>query len=169
MSATRYSASRWLHRTILAPLVMRAGLASTLTVRGRSTGTPHRLPVNVLEFEGERYLVSPQGETQWVHNLRAAGGGELRRRGKAESFVAEEVSGDGKADVVAAYRRRWEYQAKKYFEALPDPADHPVFRVLPSGRPAHHRGSPPAANEESHGLHERRDHDRDPDPDRNRE
>jgi hypothetical protein len=24
---------------------------------------------------------------------------------------------------------RWGYQVKRYFEALPKPADHPVFRI----------------------------------------
>lgn len=168
MALTRYLAE-WLHRTVLAPLVMRTGVASTLTVPGRKTGKPQRLPVNVLEFDDQRYLVSPRGETQWVRNLRAAGGGELRRHGRAERFTAEEVPDDMKPDIVAAYRRRWDYQAKNYFEALPDPADHPVFRILPSGRTARRRGSPPAADEESHGLHDRGDHDRHPDPDRDRE
>jgi hypothetical protein len=31
--------------------------------------------------------------------------------------------------VIDAYLARWGYQVKGYFKALPNPADHPVFRV----------------------------------------
>jgi len=39
--------------------------ARVLEVKGRSSGQPRRTPVNLLDFEGERYLVAPRGETQW--------------------------------------------------------------------------------------------------------
>src|SRR5580692_2516933 len=41
-----------------------------LEVRGRTSGEPRRTPVNLLTFEGARYLVAPRGETQWVRNMR---------------------------------------------------------------------------------------------------
>ncbi len=44
-----------------------------LEVRGRTSGEPRRTPVNLLSFEGQRYLVAPRGNTQWVRNLRASG------------------------------------------------------------------------------------------------
>jgi hypothetical protein len=31
--------------------------------------------------------------------------------------------------VIEAYLARWGYQVKGYFKALPNPADHPVFRI----------------------------------------
>src|SRR5215472_2719210 len=49
-----------------------------LAVRGRKSGEWRTTPVNPLTLEGERYLVAPRGNTQWVRNMRAAGGGELR-------------------------------------------------------------------------------------------
>jgi hypothetical protein len=49
-----------------------------LRVRGRTSGEWRSTPVNLLTFEGERFLVAPRGETQWVRNLRVAGTGELR-------------------------------------------------------------------------------------------
>lgn len=49
-----------------------------LRVRGRSSGEWRSTPVNLLELNGERYLVAPRGVTQWVRNVRVAGGGELR-------------------------------------------------------------------------------------------
>ena len=48
-----------------------------LEVTGRTSGEPRRTPVNLLTFEGERYLVAPRGDTQWVRNLRASGEGRL--------------------------------------------------------------------------------------------
>ena len=47
-------------------------------VRGRKSGRVFSSPVDLLEFEGRRYLVAPRGETNWVRNARAAGRVALR-------------------------------------------------------------------------------------------
>ncbi len=122
--------SRQVNR-VLGPLAVRLGAATALAVRGRKTGKIQVVPVNVLRLDGERYLVSARGEAQWVRNLRAAGSGELRGRGTAERFAAEEIPTSRKPRIIAAYRDRWDWQVRSYFQALPDPADHPVFRLLP--------------------------------------
>lgn len=127
-----YLAPSWLVRMVLNPLAMRTNAASTLVVRTRRTGREQTIPVNVLDHEGARYLVSVRGEAEWVRNLRAAGRVELRHRGRSESYRAEEVPVEARAEVVAAYRRRWDRQARQFFERLPDPADHPVFHLLPT-------------------------------------
>jgi hypothetical protein len=85
--------------------------------------------VNILELAGQRYLVAPRGDTQWVRNLRATGRGELRRRGRLEPFRATEITYDEKPCVIEAYLARWGYQVRPYFRALPTAADHPVFRI----------------------------------------
>lgn len=118
-------------RSVLNPLITRLGLTPTLAVRGRKTGEWRVAPVNVLEHGGARYLVAPRGEAQWVRNIRAAGGGELRRRGKTERFRAQELPVEERQPVVDAYRARWDKQVRKLFEQLPSPADHPVFRIEP--------------------------------------
>jgi len=64
-----------------------------------------------------------------VRNLRAAGQGELRRGRTHEPFRAVEVEGDEHDRVVAAYREHMGWRAREFFATLPDPADHPVFRV----------------------------------------
>jgi hypothetical protein len=87
------------------------------------------VPVNVLELDGQRYLVAPRGDTQWARNLRATGRGELRWRGRAEPFRANEIPDNERPRVVEAYLARWGYQVKSYFRALPNPVDHPVFRI----------------------------------------
>jgi deazaflavin-dependent oxidoreductase (nitroreductase family) len=122
---------RFLSR-IVNPLLMRLGLVPTLAVRGRRSGRWRTVPVNVLELDGARYLIAPRGETDWVRNLRAAGGGELRRGRQAEAFRAVEVPDEAKPRLIAAYRERWGNQVNAQFEALPDPSDHPVFRVEPA-------------------------------------
>jgi hypothetical protein len=47
--------------------------------------------------------------------------------------VGIEVHGDEHDRVVAAYREHMGWRAREFFTALPDPADHPVFRIEPAG------------------------------------
>jgi len=101
----------------------------TLTIAGRRSGRPIRTPVPPFGYQSDRYLVSGGGETDWVRNLRAAGQGELRRGRMQEPVRAIEVHGDQHDRVVAAYRARMGWRARNFFAALPDPADHPVFRI----------------------------------------
>ena len=44
-----------------------------LTVRGRKTGKPRTLPVDLHEHEGRRFLIATHGVGSWVYNLRAGG------------------------------------------------------------------------------------------------
>ena len=131
-SRERYLRPGFVVARILNPIVRAFGLAPTLAVRGRKTGRWRIVPVNVLELEGRRYLVAPRGETEWARNLRAAGAGEFRKRGKAEPFRATELPVEERPPVIAAYRDRWDRQVKSQFEALPEAADHPVFRIEPA-------------------------------------
>ena len=130
MSQRRYLEPSWVISRVVNPLLLWLGVVPTLRVRGRKTGRWRNVPVNVLELDGERYLVAPRGETDWDRNLRAAGSGQLQygRRG-TEAFRAVEVSDKEKPRVVEAYLDRWGNQVRSQFEALPDPTDHPVFRI----------------------------------------
>ena len=121
----------WFVKKVANPLVSAMGMATTLAVKGRSSGEERRVPVNVLEFDGNRYLISPRGEMDWVKNLRAAGTGELRRKGSTERFAAVEVPVAERPELIAAYRANWDKQVKQLFEEFPDPAVHPTFRVDP--------------------------------------
>src|SRR5512147_616145 len=62
-----------------------------LVVPGRRSGEPRSVPVNLLELDGERYLVAPRGNTQWVRNARAAGAGQLRLGRRTEQVVLTEL------------------------------------------------------------------------------
>jgi deazaflavin-dependent oxidoreductase (nitroreductase family) len=129
--SARYLAPDFFTQKIANPIVRALGFASTLTVKGRKSGAPHKVPVNVLSYEGARYLVAPRGDTQWVRNLRAAGEGEVSRRGKHERVRATEVPDAAKPPVIAAYLAKWGSQVKSQFKELPDAADHPVFKLEP--------------------------------------
>ena len=87
---------------------------------------PWRIPV---EVEGIRYLVSPYGESDWVRNLRASGKATLARKGKVETVQASEIAVPGRAAIIAAYRKVCGRAVDPCFTKLPDPSDHPVFRV----------------------------------------
>jgi deazaflavin-dependent oxidoreductase (nitroreductase family) len=110
---------------------MRFGIggAVPLTVRGRRSGQPRRIPVLPVEYTGASYLVSPRGETEWVRNLRAAGEGTLERDGRSEPFRAVEVPVGERPPILDVYRTIGGRTVKGYFDQLPDAADHPVFRM----------------------------------------
>jgi len=113
-------------------MLMAVGAFPTLAVRGRTSGEWRKVPVNVLELDGKRYLVAPRGDTNWVRNLRVARAGELRTRKGAEAFTATEVADADKPAIVDAYLERWGSQVKSQFDELPDPTDHPVFEIQPA-------------------------------------
>jgi deazaflavin-dependent oxidoreductase (nitroreductase family) len=120
-----------LTRHLANPLAMRLGArgVATLTVAGRRTGDPRKVPVIPVEVGGSRYLVSPYGESDWVRNLRAAGKGELSSKGRAEAIRATEVPVDQREAIIARYREVAGSHVGPYFTKLPDPRDHPVFQV----------------------------------------
>src|SRR5215470_2334199 len=89
-----------------------------LAVRGRKSGEWRTVPVNLLEYEGVRYLVAPRGETQWVRNLRAVGTGELRLGSRHETFRGHEIPDDAKPPILRAYLRRWAFEVNQFFQGV---------------------------------------------------
>jgi hypothetical protein len=67
-----------------------------------------------------------------VRNLRAGGRAELLVRGVPERVRATEIPAAERQPVLAAYRAKAGRTVAPYFEKLPDPADHPVFRLEPA-------------------------------------
>ena len=69
------------------------------------------------------------GNRTGFRNLRAAGKATLARKGKVETVQASEVAVPGRAAIIAAYRKVCGRAVDPCFTKLPDPSDHPVFRV----------------------------------------
>jgi hypothetical protein len=64
----------------------------TLDGPGRRTGKPVTFPLVVADHEGERYLVSMLGATSnWVANVRAAGGRAVIHHGTPENVLLRDV------------------------------------------------------------------------------
>ena len=103
-----------------------------LYVRGRKSGEWRSTPVNPLSLNGQRYLISPRGHTQWVRNMRAAGGGELRVGRRVERFTATELPDDVKPPVLREYLRRWKFEVGMFFENVtPDSPDSRLLEIAP--------------------------------------
>lgn len=115
-----------------------------LEVPGRTTGTPRRVPVNLLTYEGHQYLVSPRGHGQWVRNVRADEGRlDLLLGRRRTHHVAHELADADKVDVLRAYLERWKFEVGQFFDGVdadsPDEVvgriapNHPVFRLDAAG------------------------------------
>ena len=103
-----------------------------LAVRGRTSGEWRTTPVNPLTHDGKRYLVAPRGHTQWVRNMRVAGGGELRVGRRVENFTAAELPDEQKPDVLRAYLKRWKFEVGVFFEGVgPDAPDEKLLAIAP--------------------------------------
>jgi deazaflavin-dependent oxidoreductase (nitroreductase family) len=63
-----------------------------LTVPGRKSGVLRTTPVAVNEHADGWSVIAPFGQVDWVKNLRAAGGGTIRRRGRRYQVVASELA-----------------------------------------------------------------------------
>jgi deazaflavin-dependent oxidoreductase (nitroreductase family) len=107
-----------------------------LEVRGRTSGEPRRVPVNLLTLDGDRYLVAPRGETQWVRNLRAGDGqGTLLLGRRREPFVATELADDEKPRLLRAYLKRWKAEVGTFFEGVGANASDEELRRISPGYP----------------------------------
>src|SRR4051794_24699869 len=123
--ATNYRRPGWLTTQVFNRIVARltrlgvsvAG-SRVLEVPGRKSGEPRRTPVNPLTIDGDRYLVAPRGNTQWVRNLRASGSGRLMVGRRGEAFTATEVPDAEKPPILRAYLKRWKWEVGVFFEGV---------------------------------------------------
>lgn len=145
-SAKSFQEPGWFTRNVFNRMVsglMALGISvqgsRVLEVKGRKSGRWRSTPVNLLEIDGTRYLVAPRGHTQWVRNMRAAGGGRLRLGRKAEDFRATEVPPGPSVPILRAYLKKWKWEVGTFVGGVgPDAADaqlleiapdHPVFKL----------------------------------------
>lgn len=107
-----------------------------LYVRGRKSGEWRSNPVNPLTLGGERYLVAPRGNTQWVRNLRAANGeGELRIGRTTERFTATEIGDEEKPEILRAYLKKWKFESGVFFDGVDAKAPEETLRRIAPGYP----------------------------------
>ena len=108
--------------------------------RGRTTGKLHHTPVNLLTIEGTQYLVAPRGETQWVRNVRHAGGHLVLILGRRRQLcTATEIPVCDSVPILRDYLRRWKFETGMFFDGVTaDSTDaewaavaarHPVFAL----------------------------------------
>jgi deazaflavin-dependent oxidoreductase (nitroreductase family) len=103
-----------------------------LEVRGRKSGEWRKTPVNLLKFEGDRYLVAPRGNMQWVRNIRVSGGGRLVLGRRVEEFKATEVPEAERPPLLRAYLKKWKWETGVFFDGVgPDSSDAEVRRIAP--------------------------------------
>jgi deazaflavin-dependent oxidoreductase (nitroreductase family) len=114
------------------------GTTYLLTVKGRRSGRMHTLPVTLVEEGGQRWLVAPYGEVNWVRNARAAGQVTLTRGHRSETVAIVELPPEESAPVLKAYLRRISV-VRPFFDVRPDsPLEdfvaeaprHPVFHIV---------------------------------------
>ena len=109
-----------------------------LEVIGRKSGRVVSFPLVVALNDGQRYVASMLGDnTQWVRNVRAAGGKAVLRRGGYEEVQLTEIPISERAPILKVYL----YAAPGARPHLPVDmdapiaefekiaADYPVFRV----------------------------------------
>jgi deazaflavin-dependent oxidoreductase (nitroreductase family) len=142
MSEDRYLQPGWFTRNVFNRTVRRLtrmGISvwgsRELRVQGRKSGEWRTTPVNLLTVEGERYLVSPRGNTQWVRNIRVSHTGELRVGRRTETFQAEELVDDVKEPILREYLRRWAFEVGQFFEGVNVKSSPEELAAIASGFP----------------------------------
>lgn len=139
-----YRKSLWRRalNALVRPLA-KAGLTGPrthlLTVPGRASGKRWSTPVSIVRIGGERWLVAPYGDRNWVQNARAAGWVELRRGRRRERLDVEELAPADAVPVLQEYYRIGRV-TRPFFavtlesspeEWLAEAPRHPVFRLAP--------------------------------------
>jgi len=139
---------------LLARWAVVPGYVAILEVRGRRSGAVRRVTVVRVSSGGAGYVVALAGESEWVRNVRAAGGRVRigRRHRRPASLV--EVPVAERAPVIRAYvwragrrpgSRAATREARTYFGIAADAnlediekiaGYYPVFRIVEDGGPA---------------------------------
>jgi hypothetical protein len=119
---------RWLAEAGISVAGSRA-----LRVRGRKTGKPHGVVINLLTVDGRDFAVSPRGNTQWARNARAAGEVEMGPRWRSRRMAVVELADDEKPALLKLYLERWYWEVKGHIGGLtPHSTDEEIAAASPS-------------------------------------
>jgi hypothetical protein len=113
----------------------------TLQVKSRSSDRLCSTVLVVASHQGRRYLVSMLGDgSEWVQNIRAAGGAAFIKRGRSRPIMLTEIPPEERAPILKAWcqvatsgRQHLPVSHDapvSAFEAIA--ADYPVFRIDPA-------------------------------------
>lgn len=113
----------------------------TLLVKDRTSGRLRPTVLVVAIYEGQRYLVSMLGDgSEWVQNVRAAGGKAFVKRGRSHPVLLTEIPLAERAPILEAWCRVATSGRRHLpvshdatvsdFEAIA--GDYPVFRIDPA-------------------------------------
>jgi hypothetical protein len=113
-------------------------IVQTLQIKDRRDGRLRSTVLVPAHYEGERYLVSMLGNgSEWVQNVRAAGGEALIKRGRPHPIMLAEIPPKDRAPILKAWCQVATSGRKHFpvpydapvsaFEAFA--ADYPVFRI----------------------------------------
>ena len=123
----------------LASLGLMPSDTVTLEVKGRRSGMVRSNVVTWVKQDGERYLVSPRGESEWVRNVRAADGEAVIRHRGRQRVRLEEVPAEERAPIIKAYLAKTAMATRAHFGVDPKAeieefeaiaGRHPVFRMV---------------------------------------
>jgi deazaflavin-dependent oxidoreductase (nitroreductase family) len=117
--------------------------AQTLTVTGRTSGSPQSTPVNPIRVGDGEFLVSPRGNTQWARNVRLDPSAQLRRGRRTRAVRLRELTDhELKATVIADYLRRWGWEVGRFLPAgLTPKSDAATIREYADALPVFAVGS----------------------------
>ncbi len=123
----------------LASLGLMPSDTITLEVKGRRSGMVRSNVVTWVKRDGERYLVSPRGDSEWVRNVRAADGEAVIRHRGRQRVRLEEMATEERAPIIKAYLAKTKMATRQHFGVDPKAeieefkaiaGRHPVFRIV---------------------------------------
>lgn len=113
----------------------------TLQTNDRRSGRVNSTILVVATYQGQRYLVSMLGEgSEWVQNVRAAGGRASIKRGRSQPVQLTELPLRERAAVLKAWAQV-ATSGRQHLPVSPDSplsafetiaGDYPVFRIDPA-------------------------------------
>lgn len=131
------TATRIPHRLLVLGIPL--GPLQLLETVGRHSARRRTTPIVILRAQGERWIVSPFGETDWVRNVRALHIARLGRGGRLRRVNLTEAPAELVPSLLRTYRRR--YRLIPFVRAAFEPGSideteiaelvrrHPVFHV----------------------------------------
>jgi len=119
-------------------------ILATLQVKSRSSDRLCSTVLVVAKHQNQSYFVSMLGNgSQWVQNVRAAGGAAFIKRGRSRPVLLSEIAPAQRAPILKAWCQV-ATSGRRHLPVAPDAplsafeaiaANYPVFRIDPAPQP----------------------------------